>query len=66
MIIIPTIEMPESCAECPCLRHDSLDGARAYQCNVTLSIWENIDKKPKWCPLQSLGEPCEDMRESED
>lgn len=50
-IYIPNMEMPENCAECPCLRHDSLDGQHAYQCNITLGLRMNIDRKPKWCPL---------------
>ena len=50
------IDMPETCAECPCLRHDSIDGINAYQCNVTLGIRKNIDRKPKWCPLKEAKE----------
>ena len=55
-VVIKGMQMPETCAECPCLRHDSLDGEHAYQCNVTLEIRKNIDKKPEWCPLVALPE----------
>ena len=50
-VVIRGMEMPENCSECPCLRHDSMDGKHAYQCNVTLGIRTHIDRKPKWCPL---------------
>ena len=50
------IQMPSCCAECPCLRHDSIDGIHAYQCNITLTTRTHIDKKPKWCPLVSLDD----------
>lgn len=50
MILIDT-EMPENCAECPCLRHDSLEDVHAYQCNVTLETRIDLDIRPKWCPL---------------
>lgn len=46
--------MPENCAECPCLRHDSLEGVHAYQCNVTLKIKEDLDIKPEHCPLKEV------------
>ena len=45
------IDMPKDCAECPCLRHDSIDGLHAYQCNITMGIRKNIDKRPRWCPI---------------
>jgi hypothetical protein len=54
--ILIKIPMPKNCAECPCLRHDSIDGVNAYQCNITFGIRKNIDRKPKWCPLVDLGE----------
>ena len=50
-VLIKDFKMPENCAEYPCLRHDSMDGVHAYQCNVTLGIRKNIDVQPKWCPL---------------
>ena len=56
MSILIKIPMPKNCAECPCLRHDSIDGVNAYQCNITFGIRKNIDRKPKWCPLVDLGE----------
>jgi len=55
-VIVKGMRMPEKCAECPCLRHDSIDGVNAYQCNITFGIRKNIDEKPKWCPLVDLGE----------
>ena len=55
MSVLIKIPMPENCAECPCLRHDSIDGVNAYQCNITFGIRKNIDRKPKWCPLVDLG-----------
>lgn len=55
MSVLIKIPMPENCAECPCLRHDSIDGVNAYQCNITFEIRKNIDRKPKWCPLVDLG-----------
>ena len=45
------IDMPLCCAECPCLRHDSIDGIHKYQCNITLDIRRNINAKPRNCPL---------------
>ena len=53
-MVLIDMEMPETCAECPCLRHDSLNGAHAYQCNVTGDIRKNLDIKPKWCPLKEV------------
>lgn len=55
MSVLIKIPMPENCAECPCLRHDTFDGVNAYQCNITFGIRKNIDRKPKWCPLVDLG-----------
>ena len=36
-ILIRGVKMPECCEECPCYRHDSMDGVHAYQCNLTLT-----------------------------
>lgn len=54
-VLIKGMKMPTCCAECPCLRHDSIDGRHMYQCNVTLGIKKDISKKPRWCPLVDLG-----------
>ena len=53
--------MPDSCGECPCLRHDSLEGIHGYQCNLTLRVFlENsnclYDSRPSDCPLEKVPE----------
>ena len=62
-ILIRGMEMPENCFECPCMRHDSIDGIRAYQCNITMILHDGIqggDGRPEWCPLEER--PDDDMR----
>ena len=58
-ILIKGVEMPENCHECPCLRHDSLDGLHRYQCNNRLIVFGEFDtwifeKRPNWCPLRHI------------
>jgi hypothetical protein len=50
------IDMPTCCAECPCLRHDSINGIHKYQCNITLDIRRNLDRKPNNCPLVDMDD----------
>lgn len=54
-ILIKGMQMPETCAECPCMRHDSIDCLHAYRCNLTLERIENPDyilsRKEARCPL---------------
>lgn len=60
-VLIKGMEMPENCYECPCLRHDSIDGMRAYQCNITMILHDGIgDGRPDWCPLVEIQE--DDMK----
>lgn len=64
-ILIKGLDMPETCAECPCMRHDSMgNGFRtlhAYQCNLTLNRIENPDfvlsRKEANCPLVEVPTP---------
>jgi len=62
-ILIPDGDLgglPENCFECPCMRHDSLEGVHAYQCNATLRSFDDDDKKnmgrcrPYWCELRRI------------
>lgn len=60
-ILIKGVEMPENCHECPCMRHDSLDGLHRYQCNNKLIAFGECDswsyeRRPNWCPLVELPE----------
>lgn len=60
-MVLMNIEMPETCAECPCMRHDAIlswdsnENVHAYQCNLTLNRIENPDyalsRKEAGCPL---------------
>lgn len=50
------IDMPTCCAECPCLRHDSINSIHKYQCNITLDIRRNLDRKPNNCPLVDMDD----------
>ena len=62
-ILIKGMEMPTSCTECPCCRHDNWNGETAHQCNVSLITFsaedENwiYDKRPNWCPLAEIPTP---------
>ena len=64
-MIAINIDMPVTCAECPCLRNDSQDGVQGFQCNITLGIRKNIDRKPKWCPLIQIQRKETGMNEAE-
>ena len=60
-VIIKGVDIPKNCSECPCCRHDSLDGLHRYQCNVKLITFGEFDswifkKRPNWCPLRPLPE----------
>ncbi len=55
-VIIKGMEMPESCFECPCVRHDSWRGEDSYQCNNTLAIISEYSQRPDWCPLRPAPE----------
>ena len=62
-ILIKGMEMPTSCTECPCCRHDNWNGETAHQCNVSLITFsaedENwiYDQRPNWCPLVEISTP---------
>ena len=61
-LMIPNEEMPSSCWECPCLRHDSLDGVHMWQCNLTGKTFNDIAMvKLKGCPLQEVWLDPEDI-----
>lgn len=55
-VLIRGMEMPENCFECPCCRHDSIDGIKAEQCNLTLDVF-GVNNTERWigrgqnCPL---------------
>ena len=59
-ILIKGMEMPTSCTECPCCRHDNWNGETAHQCNVSFitfgAEYENwiYNTRPNWCPLIEL------------
>lgn len=59
-VLIKGMEMPKSCVECPCCRHDNWNGATAHQCNVSLITFGAEDEKwlyntrPNWCPLVKI------------
>jgi len=58
-ILIKGMEMPENCFECPCCRHDSVDGIKAEQCNLTLDVFdanyfERWNSRAQNCPLIEL------------
>lgn len=57
-ILIKGMTMPETCEECPCYRHDSMDGAHAYQCNITFNVnnW-GLTGRPSDCPLVEVKTP---------
>lgn len=56
-IIVRGMEMPTSCTECPCCRHDNWNGETAHQCNVLFITFGAEDEnwiyntRPNWCPL---------------
>lgn len=62
-ILINGMEMPTSCTECPCCRHDNWNGETAHQCNVSFITFsaedENwiYDQRPNWCPLVEISTP---------
>lgn len=59
-ILIKGMEMPTSCIECPCCRHDNWNGETAHQCNVSFITFGAEDEnwiyntRPNWCPLAEL------------
>ena len=59
-ILIKGMEMPTSCIECPCCRHDNWNGETAHQCNVSFITFGAEDEnwiyntRPNWCPLIEL------------
>ena len=61
-VLIRGMEMPENCFECPCCRHDSIDGIKAEQCNLTLDVF-GVNNTERWigrgqnCPLVEIKEP---------
>lgn len=60
-MVLIDMEMPKNCAECPCFRHDNLDGIDGYQCNLTLDTWD-VNANERWasrgsnCPLVYLSD----------
>lgn len=56
-VLIKDMEMPTSCTECPCCRHDNWNGETAHQCNVSFITFGAEDEnwiyntRPNWCPL---------------
>ena len=64
-VLVKGMAMPENCEECPCYRHDSMDGAHAYQCNVTLKVsnW-GLTERPSDCPLVEVKTPHGDLIDS--
>ena len=61
-VLVKGMEMPENCFECPCCRHDSIDGIKAEQCNLTLDVF-GVNNTERWigrgqnCPLTEVKEP---------
>ena len=61
-VFIKSMKMPESCSECQCLRHDSIDFASAYQCNLTFTTFDDnstemwTERLPN-CPLVEIPTP---------
>ena len=56
-ILIKGMKMPDRCDDCPCYRHDSMEGQHAYQCNITLESYNwGIEGRPMNCPLVELPE----------
>ena len=59
-ILIKGMDMPTSCTECPCCRHDNWNGETAHQCNVSFITFGAEDEnwiyntRPNWCPLTEL------------
>ena len=58
-VIVKGMEMPKNCFECPCCRHDSVDGIKAEQCNLTLDVFdanyfERWNSRAQNCPLIEL------------
>ena len=58
-VIVKGMEMPQNCFECPCCRHDSVDGIKAEQCNLTLDVFdanyfERWNSRAQNCPLIEL------------
>ena len=62
-IIVKGMEMPTSCTECPCCRHDNWNGETAHQCNVSFITFGAEDEnwiyntRPNWCPLVEIPTP---------
>lgn len=59
-VLIKGMEVPTSCVECPCCRHDNWNGETAHQCNVSFITFGAEDEnwiyntRPNWCPLIEL------------
>lgn len=49
------MEMPKSCAECPC-EHDAACYVKGYRRPITLRWHERQEKREEWCPLIDLTE----------
>lgn len=61
-VLIKGMEMPENCFECPCCRHDSVDGIKMEQCNLTLdsfdaNYFERWNSRAQNCPLFEVKTP---------
>lgn len=61
-VLIKGMEMPENCFECPCCRHDSVDGIKMEQCNLTLDLFdanyfERWNSRAQNCPLTEVKTP---------
>lgn len=53
-LIIENEPMPNNCAECPCCRHDSMEGIQMMQCNVTFTLVPDsgYEQRMDNCPLK--------------
>ena len=50
-LLIKNTPLPTTCLECPCCRHDSMDGLQAHQCNLTLDMVGDQGGRASNCPL---------------
>ena len=60
-VAIKNMQMPESCAECPCLRTDQIGTPEASECMAYLITFGRNDTwiykaRPNWCPLIELSD----------
>ena len=52
------LEMPKNCAECPCFRHDNINGLHMWQCNLSLKTFSEVPKeRDADCGLLEVKEP---------